>query len=144
MVRRVEALSPEAPIPAAIQTLMRRGYSGAPVVDDDGRLVGVLSEYDCIRILAESVYEGWQAGSVADHMTRDVEAVSPQEDVFTIANRFAEGGYRRLFVVDEGKLVGIISRRDLLKALDALRAESERGERSDTYKMIQVRHQKYD
>ncbi len=144
MTRRLEALSPDAPIPAAIHTLMRRGYSGAPVVDDAGRLVGVLSEHDCIRLLAESIYEGWPSGSVGDHMTAEVETVSPRDDVFAVSSRFAKGGCRRLFVVDDGRLAGMISRRDLLKAFDDMRAASERGERSDTYRLIQIRHQQVD
>ncbi|MCP5059151.1 MAG: CBS domain-containing protein [bacterium] len=144
MNRRVEGVAPDAPIAAATHTLMRRGYSGAPVVDEGGQLLGVLSEEDCIRVLAESIYEGWPAGTAADHMTQEVEVAAPDEDVFAVAGRFSEGGHRRIFVVDEGRLAGMISRRDLLRALDSMRAEVERGERSDTYSLIQIRHQKYD
>ncbi|MDJ0865780.1 MAG: CBS domain-containing protein [Myxococcota bacterium] len=144
MNRRIEAVAPEAPIPATVQTLMRRGYSGAPVVDAQGQLVGVLSEREGIAVLADAVYEGWPAGHVADHMSRQVEVVAPDDDVFTVASRFTKGGHRRIFVVDQGRLVGLITRRDLLRVLDEMRAETERGERSDTYKLIQIRHQKFD
>lgn len=141
---RVEALEPSAPITAAIHTLMRRGYAGAPVVDPQQRMLGVLSEQDCIRALADSVFEGWPAGTVADHMSSEVESVGPDEDVFTVASRFSSGGHRRVFVVDGERLVGIISRRDLLRALEAMRGESAQRDRSDTYTLIQIRHHKYD
>jgi len=144
MNRRVEGLAPDTPIAAAIHTLMRRGYSGAPVVDEAGKLLGVLSEQDCIGVLAASIYEGWPAGNVGDHMTREVEVAAAEEDVLAVAGRFAKGGHRRVFVVVDGHLAGMISRRDLLRALDEMRAENERTERSDTYTLIQVRHQKYD
>ncbi len=144
MNTRVEALRPDMPVTAAVQTLIRRGYSGAPVVDGNGALVGVLTEQECIRALAQSAYEGWPSGTVADHMRTDVATVGPREDVFAVAMRFAKDGCRRVFVVDGGRLRGMIARRELLRALDEMRAEAGASERSDTYTLIQIRHEELD
>jgi len=105
----------------AIRRLVRRGYSGAPVVDADRRVVGVLSEKDCIRALAEAAYERWPEGTVGANATRDgLETVKPDTDIFTIAELFITGNHRRLPVVDnDGVLVGLVSRRDLVTALEA-------------------------
>ena len=144
MNRRVEALAPETPITAAVQTLMRRGYSGAPVVDGEGSLLGVLSEQECIRALAQSAYEGWPSGTVADSMRTDVASVGPGDDVFAVATLFTKEAQRRVFVVDGGRLLGMIARRELLRALDDMRAEAGGSERSDTYTLIQIRHHELD
>lgn len=144
MNRRVEGLAPETPITAAVQTLMRRGYSGAPVLDGEGSLVGLLSEQECIRALAQSAYEGWPGGTVADHMRTDVIAVEPHEDVFSVATRFTKDGHRRVFVVEEGRLLGMIARRELMRALDEMSAEAGGSQRSDTYALIQIRHAELD
>ncbi len=136
---RVEAFSPETEIAAAVETLLRRGYSGAPVVDGEGRPVGVLSEHDCIRVLAASLYEGWPTGTVADHMSKANETIDLHADLLSVANTFARGQHRRLPVVCEGKLVGLITRRDLMRALDRLRQSQAHHHEPTTYELIQAR-----
>jgi CBS domain-containing protein len=139
MVARVEAFSPETEIADAVETLLSRGYSGAPVVDDRGRPIGVLSEHDCARVLAYSIYEGWPTGTVADHMTKTTDAVEERTDLLALAQRFAEGRHRRLLVVREGKLVGLITRRDLLRSLDRVRQRMDTQREPNTYELIQAR-----
>jgi CBS domain-containing protein len=141
---RVEAFDPAMEISAAIHLLLRRGYSGAPVVDEQGGLLGELSERECVKLLCETVYEGVPTGRVADHMSKEVEIVAPTDDAFSVASRFASGRHRRTFVVQDDRLVGIITRRDLLRTLDSMRADLDRGERHDTYEMIDIRHRELE
>lgn len=122
LVREVMAtglvtLPPGMPIFQAITLLLKNRISGAPVVDDDGRLVGVLSEKDCLRVFANEAFFSQNAGGpVSSYMTTNIQSVDPDDDVFKAADLFLKHSFRRLPVVDDGRLVGQISRRDVLKA----------------------------
>jgi CBS domain-containing protein len=116
----VFCLTCDMPIEAAIRALLQRGFSGAPVLDEDGRLCGVLSERDCTRVLAEAAFHGMPEGAVKVHMTRDVISVDPETDVFTVISRFEDAAVRRLPVVADGRVIGLIARRDALRALSHL------------------------
>ena len=120
MTRRVYTLSPDASVESAAQALVRLGYSGAPVTDENGAVLGVFSEQDSLKVLAHAAYEGWPSGSVASHMTKHVETVAPKDDLSVISGRFAAGHHRRLLVVEDGRLLGLIARRDVVRALDRL------------------------
>lgn len=112
---------------AAVERLVDFGVSGAPVVDDEGRLVGILSEKDCIRTLAAAAYHEAPPGTVGQHMVRRVDTVSPEADLFHVAYHFHEMPYRRLPVVDAaGRLVGLVTRRDLVRGLSRIRRERSR------------------
>ena len=136
MVTRVVTFTPDVEIAEAIEKLLEHGYSGAPVVDARGHLLGVLSEHDCARVLANSLYEGAPTGTVAEHMTKTVEAIEEHTDLFTIAQRFAQGRHRRILVAREGMLRGLITRRDLLRELDRVRRQNETEHRPTTYELI--------
>lgn len=144
MTSRVRSIPGDAEIETAVHLLLKHGLSGAPVVDSQGALLGVLSEHDCARALAEAVASGWPAGKVADHATAEAECVAPSEDVLALASRFAKGRHRRLLVVEGGRLAGIITRRDLMKSLQAVAAAAGRKPRSSTYELIDERHRKLD
>lgn len=135
MQTQVFTVSPGEEIQAAVAALLRQGYSGAPVVDASHQLVGVLSEWDCARLLSEAAYERWPTGTVADHMTTPAEQVGPDADLFSLLDRFAAGGHRRFPVVDQGRLVGLITRRDLLRALYA--HASARSRPASTYELLE-------
>jgi CBS domain-containing protein len=129
-----------AELDKAVTKLLRRGFSGAPVVDDDGKVIGILSERDCATVLAEAIWEGWPAGTVADNMSTDVETVGLTADVFAVSERFRKNVHRRLPVVDdEGRLVGLVTRRDLLRALDQFRHLQEQARLTNTYELIEAR-----
>ena len=140
MKGRVHFVAPDANLEGAVRFLLRKGHAGAPVVDREGVLRGVLSEHDCIAALAQAAAAGWPAGTVANHMSKEVETVSPEDDLFSLATRFAQGRHRRLVVAEEGKLVGLISRRDLLRALEAFEKRLFHKRRESTYKAIERRH----
>jgi len=125
MARDPVTLSPETDIHEAMRMLIRRRISGAPVVDDERRLVGVLSEKDCLRVLTAEAYDGRPLGHVADYMTRKPHAIAPDAGLIDIVGRFLASAYRRLPVVDsERRLLGQVSRRDALTAIDAMRDNS--------------------
>jgi CBS domain-containing protein len=129
MVTRLVTFRPHLSMDAAMRTLVKRGISGAPVVDDEGRLVGMLSEYDCLRVVAgdhtSALFEG-PAGRVEDFMSRDVRTIGPDTVLATIADRFLTQHIRRLPVVEGDRLLGQVSRRDILRGLQRAKAHAHR------------------
>ena len=144
MRKRLVTVRPDDGVEDAVRRLVRKGHSGAPVVDESGRLVGVVTEHDCIRVMAGAVAEGWPSGRVEDQMTREVETVTPNEDALALSTRFTHGAHRRLLVVDDGRLVGLVSRRDLLKALERMEKSIDHARDKSTYQVIDERHRKLD
>lgn len=144
MQKRLVTVRPDDEIEQAVRLLIKKGFSGAPVVSEEGLLEGVLSEHDCIKVLSQAVAEGWPGGRVDHHMTRDVETVGPTEDALALSSRFSQGSHRRLLVVDEGRLVGLISRRDILKALEKMEKAIDRAAGKTTYELIGERHRALD
>ncbi len=113
-------LSPDAEITLAMTTLLNAKISGAPVVNKKGLLVGVLSKKDCLKAaLNASYYQEW-GGAVADYMSIQIETLDAELNVVQAAEAFLASPYRRFPVLDEGKLIGQVSRCDILKALSGL------------------------
>lgn len=121
MAHHLVTFSPEMDILEAVHLLLTKRISGAPVVDKLGNIVGLLSEKDCLAIALRTSYFEERAGKVEEFMTRNVKTVSADASMVDIAKLFIESNYRRYPVVDEdGRLVGQVSRRDVLKAMEAL------------------------
>ena len=119
MTTRLLSFTPETSIHAAIKTLLDRRFSGAPVVDADGTLVGVLSKKDCLKVVFDTGYhQGW-GGTVAEYMSAEVETLDAETDLVSAAKIFLASPYRRFPVMRDGRLVGQVSRADLLRALIA-------------------------
>lgn len=121
MATRLISFGPETHLFDAIRAMQEYGISGAPVVDVDGCLVGMLSELDCLKAILSQTYHEEEMGSgghVVDYMTRNVDTVSHDADLTAVAHQFITHGRRRLPVVKAGKLVGQISRRDVLRAVE--------------------------
>lgn len=114
MTTKLVTLKPSMGIYEAIDILLKNKISGASVVDDDKNLVGVLSEKDCLRIFAHGAYNQLPGGRVADYMSKIMKTVGPDEGLFNVAEIFLANPFRRLPVLENGKLVGQISRRDVL------------------------------
>ena len=117
MAKRPRSLAPDTPILDAIKFLLKHRISGAPVVDADGKLVGIISEKDCLKLVARGVDNRPPTGCVADFMSREVRCIPSNMDIYFAAGRFLAEVFRRFPVVDDGRLVGQISRRDLLAAM---------------------------
>lgn len=101
----------------AINRLLEHRVSGAPVVDGQGQLVGLLSESDCLRGILSGTYYESAGGVVGAYMTTEVEVISPEADIIEVSERFLRGRRRRLPVVEDGRLVGQVSRSDVLRAV---------------------------
>jgi len=115
MTKDVITLSPEMDIYDAILKLMKHDVSGAPVVEED-LLLGMLSEKDCMGLFAAAAYSNLPRGTVAEYMIMHPETVGPTADLFMVAGIFMHRPYRRLPVVEGEKLIGIVSRPDVLRA----------------------------
>ena len=109
--------TPEMNVLRAIQMLVEHRISGAPVVDDHGNLVGLLSEQDCLKVALDAGYHGEYGGLVGEYMTRDVRTVDVDTSILEVAKLFLEKKLRRYPVMEGNRLVGQVSRRDVLKAL---------------------------
>ncbi len=117
MTRRVITVREDMRVLDAVRLLLKNRVSGAPVVDPRNRLVGMLSEKDCIHALLRAVQERLPSSLVRDVMSRDVLSVPETADLLSIAHLFTTRPVRRLPVIsDDGLLLGQISRRDLLAA----------------------------
>jgi CBS domain-containing protein len=117
MATEVVTLHPEMEILRAAQLLISCDISGAPVLDQHGRLAGVLTERDCMKVALQAGYHGEPGGLVRDYMTADPVVVSPDDTILEMAERFIKEKYRRYPVLDGGRLVGVISRRDVMRAM---------------------------
>ena len=117
MATQVVTFTPEMTIREAVATLVKYNYTGAPVIDPDGKLVGMLSEKDCLKVAVFSNAEGAAEALVGDFMTTEVDTVTPDTDLLNVAERFVGAPYKRFPVVERGKLVGQISRIDVLRAI---------------------------
>jgi len=93
---------------------MSGGRVGAVIVLEDGALRGILTERDVLRAVGEGRVEG---STVADWMTSDPETIEPAESTDMAATLMIHGGFRHLPVVEEGRVVGIVSIRDLMRVV---------------------------
>ncbi|MDH3231785.1 MAG: CBS domain-containing protein [Alphaproteobacteria bacterium] len=117
MATRLVTVPPDMNIHEAIRILLDRRISGAPVVDDNGALVGMLSKKDCLKIVFSSQYHDDWGGPVRDFMSAPVETLDADLDLVSAAQAFLNSHFRRFPVVRDGQLVGQVSRYDILKVL---------------------------
>lgn len=126
MTRHVITLRAEMRVIDAMRELIRCGISGAPVVNADGALIGIVSEFDCLRIVASGLYghEDFEDSALlSEVMTADVVTIGPEADVFAITQLLVDKRIRRVPVAVDGRVIGIVSRRDVLPAVHELRRQ---------------------
>jgi CBS domain-containing protein len=111
MTTPAAAIRGEATLAEAVEFLTDHHIGGAPVVNGDNSIVGIISELALIDVVFDAAT---RSASVADYMTKDVHVAHPDEPLSKAAKLFALYSFRRLPVVEDGKLVGVISRRDLM------------------------------
>ena len=113
------AVSADLPIRDAIDVLVKRGLTGVPVLGAGGKLLGVLSEEHCLRLIALGDHRSdAPTGTVAEYFDSTVPQVSPDVDIYYVAGMFLRAqAHRRFPVVENGKLLGVITRKDVLRAL---------------------------
>lgn len=125
MTRRLVTLTPDVSVLRAMRILVENGVSGAPVLDANGQLCGIVSELDCMRILTSGQFSQEshdEEACVGDVMTEQVHTIGPTVDLFAIAQKFLTLHVRRLPVIDHGRLLGMVSRRDVLRGVEQMRA----------------------
>jgi CBS domain-containing protein len=119
----VPTVPPDMQILDAVDFLLRHRVTGAPVVDRKGKLQGIITESDLLKLMTEGIHAEPPANAiVSDYMTRDVITVTPSSDVYYVAGIFLGNKFRRLPVVEDGRIVGAITRFDLLRVVRALSA----------------------
>ncbi len=120
-------LSPDMDVYKAIDILLEKGLTSAVVVEEDNKIVGILSEKDCLNLLTKAGYHELPGGTVADFMTKDVVTTPPTMDVFHVAELFLTHFFRRAVIADENnRMVGQITRRDLLRVIKKFKKEESK------------------
>lgn len=110
--------TPETNVLAAMRTLLKYKISGAPVVNETGWIVGILSEYDCLKPNLESSYHNDPGTLVKNSMSKEIITIDANASLMAAAEMFIKHGVRRLPVLENKKLIGQISRRDVLRAIN--------------------------
>ncbi len=117
MTTNLVTFKPDTALFKAIGQLLERHVSGAPVVNEQGEVVGMLSERECLKRILVGSYHEEVGGAVADYMNPEVHAVAPGDDVVDVADVMTRNDWQAMPVLDQGRLVGIISCPDLLKVV---------------------------
>ena len=112
MTRNVITIKPDTSVEVIIKILTVRKLTGIPVVDDDNTLLGIVSEKDLLGLLFK--HEKLENMKAADYMTRDVESFDIEDSLEHVCTFLLDQAFRRVTVVSEGKLMGIISRTDII------------------------------
>ncbi len=131
MTKKLILFKPEQSILEVMEQFAKNRISGGPVVDNEGKLVGIISEADCMKQISESRYFNMPIldKSVERYMTKEVETIPHDMNIFDAASYFYTKKRRRLPVVKKGKLVGQISRKDVVIA--ALKLNSQNWSRGN-------------
>lgn len=108
---------PDQSVLEVMEVLIKKRISGGPVVDNTGKLVGMISEGDCMKQVSESRYFNMPMGdqTVEKYMYKEVQTIEWDQNIFDIARLFYDSKRRRFPVMQDGKMVGQISRKDILK-----------------------------
>lgn len=119
MTKRLVTFRPDQTMDQVLDTLLAKKISGGPVVDENNKLIGVISEGDCLKEVVKGKYnnEPTLSGLVSEHMATDVKFVSPDVNIFELAQMFLSMRLRRFPVIKDGKLVGQISQKDVMRAV---------------------------
>jgi len=123
MATNLITVTPETEILEVIRTFLDKDITGAPVLNDEKELVGIIDDKDCLRLLIDSVYHNQPIKNtlVESYMTDVMKTINTDANVVDAAKIFLETKYKRLLVVDDkGKLIGQVSRKDILKAIETI------------------------
>lgn len=109
-----------------MQSLIKHRISGGPVINEKNELIGIISEGDCIKQISESRYYNMpmQDKTIEKHMATNVETIDGNMNIFDAANKFLKAKRRRFPIVENGKLVGQISQKDVLKAAMKMKGQT--------------------
>jgi CBS domain-containing protein len=110
-------LKPEMELLEAIRQMADEGAAGALVVDENEKLVGILTEKDCLRVLTFSTYHEARGGKVGEYMSPLPECAEPNTDLLRLSKLFLDTNFPLLPVLDGERVVGQISRQQVLQAI---------------------------
>lgn len=127
MTTKLITFRPDADIFEAIETLQAHSISGAPVIDSNGQMVGIVSEGDCLKAIIKDIYYEEAGGKVSDYMSTEIATISPEDDIVDVAVEFQKQKRKRFPVLDDGELVGQISQRDILRAVLEIAQHPDHG-----------------
>jgi len=121
-LNKIVIFRPDQSIQEVISTIIDKKISGAPVLDDQDHLVGMISEKDCLRIIVDQAYHNMPAETrkVADYMTAKVQTLPPNTTILEAAVQFLNSPIRRFPIVENGTLIGQVSRRHILRAAESM------------------------
>ncbi|MFT6102724.1 MAG: CBS domain-containing protein [Candidatus Endobugula sp.] len=111
------AISASTSIKEAVTMMLKEGVIGAPVIDERRQLIGYLSEQDCVKDMLNDAFYSEEPGPVSSVMQTEVVSVTPETSIVEIAQIIMTNRPKNYPVVTDGKLVGLISRSDVLRAL---------------------------
>ena len=131
MLQKPVTVKAHMTISEAAHLILANKISGLAVIDDENNLVGVLSELDCLQAIVSYVYNDGDPGAalVSDFMTKEVEVNHPNDLIIDVASSMLDHKHRRRPVVVDGKLVGQLTCRQILKAVKDFGAPEDPSER---------------
>ncbi len=128
MTRDLITFSKDQSIEDVMDKLINHRISGGPVVNEKNELIGIISEGDCVKQISESRYYNMpmNTDTIEKYMAKDVDTIDGNMNVFDAASKFLESKHRRFPIVENGKLVGQISQKDVLKAAMKMKGQTWR------------------
>ena len=142
MARSYVTVTPEMDVYDAMDLLVRYGTTCAIVVDDTDRLVGIISERDCLKLVNVVLYSSNSAAlhcPVYEYMTQEVRSVAPSTGLTEVAELFLQLPYKKLPVVADGKVVGLVHRHTVLTVLQEFHHGRMRNRRERTRTRVRAR-----
>ena len=126
MTRKLVTFRPDQTMDQVLDLLLAKNISGGPVIDENNNLVGIISEGDCLKEVVKGKYNNVPtlSGYVRDYMAVDVKFVEPNLNIFELAQMFLNMRLRRFPVMKNGRLVGQISQKDVMRAMIKLHNDS--------------------
>ncbi|MEN9434175.1 MAG: hypothetical protein RLZZ422_1764 [Pseudomonadota bacterium] len=125
MSSRVATLREDQNVREAVDVFTKYNVFSAVVLNNLGNLVGIVSVSDCIHVAIKSGYHAGWRGTVKEIMSPDVRTVEASENIMNVANMFMSNNYRRYPVLEDNRVVGVITRLDVLKGLDRILNSSQ-------------------
>jgi len=117
MSEHVTTVTPETEVAVAFKRMLDNRVTSMPVLDGHGKLVGIFSEKDGMRVVVESAYNQGMSGKVSEYMSTSPVVVDAEESLVDVAAKFQNTHIRSFPVFQNGSMIGMISRVDVMRAL---------------------------
>ena len=121
MTQDVISVKADMPIYETMELFIRHKISGIPVVNADMKVVGILTEKDVLKLLMDRKFD--VKATVGDYMKREVVCFTEEDSAISVCEFFIKNSLRRVPIVRDNKLVGIVSRRDIIELILEMRSK---------------------